>query len=582
MLVVFLLNLTATGFSLLSPWPIKLIVDGVLPSGDAKANEATRQLLGYWLGWASPHTQVVVLCILMLVVSGLAGCIGYLSGRLSLDIGLKALLGLRSDLYEALQYLPLRFHDKTHSSDFTYRIAYDSQAIQTVYNGVFIPVSTSILSVIGSLGIMIRLNLGLAIVSFCVIPPVYWCIRHYTHHISTYSVRKSETESSLLGIAQEALSSIRLVKAHTKEQYELERFLRHAEESRVSSYLLLKSQLKSGVVITFVMSAGTTILYLVGSAQVLSQTLTIGGVLVFVAYLAQLYQPIEQLTGIAGTLAAASTGLARSFEIIDQHQDSKRDSALPPITISAGKIEFTNITFSYPDGSKVLSNLSFSVSPGEVVAVVGETGQGKSTLLSLLARFYEPDSGMIYLDNQDISSFSKASLRDAISLVLQDTILFSTSITENIRYGKAGASKSDVIEAAVRADAYDFIMKLPHGFDTQIGERGGRLSGGQRQRIAIARAFLRNTPILLLDEPTSALDTLTEVRISNALYTLMKSRTTLLVTHRLSLAERADRVAVLHNGSIVEVGRPNELRKQDGYYSALLSNPARQNQFTAT
>jgi ATP-binding cassette subfamily B protein/subfamily B ATP-binding cassette protein MsbA len=330
--------------------------------------------------------------------------------------------------------------------------------------------------------------------------------------------------------------------------------------------------MKSGVVIAFVMSAGTTILYLVGSIQVLNQALTIGGVLVFVAYLTQLYQPIEQLSGIAGTLAGASTSLARSFEIIDQHHDHERDASLPSIRIQSGEIRLSDVSFTYPGGSPVLSNLNLTVHPGETLAVVGETGQGKSTILSLLTRFYEPDRGTIYIDNQSISSFAKSSLRSAISVVLQDTVLFSTSIAENIRYGRADASLADVKEAATRAEAYDFIMKLPQGFDTQIGERGGRLSGGQRQRIAIARAFLRDTPILLLDEPTSALDTITETRISHALYELMKLRTTLLVTHRLALASRADKVAVLHQGMIVEMGHPDELRKEGGYFAALLAN----------
>ncbi len=570
--LVFLLNIAGTGLALLSPWPIKFIVDGVLSNGEVETNEATRQILGHWLGWASPHVQIIILCILMLAASASTGYVGYLSGRLSLDIGLKAILSIRSHIYEALQYLPLRYHDKASTSDSTYRVAYDSQAIQTIYNGAIIPISTSLLSVIGSLAVMARLNLYLALVSFCVIPPVFLCIKHYTRDISMYSLRRSETESSLLGIAQEALSSIRLVKAHTKEQYELERFLRYAEQSRQSNYLLSRSQLKSGVVITFMMSTGTTILYLVGSTQILNQTLTLGGVLVFVAYLNQLYHPIEQLTNVAGTLAGASASLSRSFEIIDQHNDHERDVALPPIMITAGQINFSDITFSYADGSRVLNHMNLVVQPGEVVAVVGETGQGKSTILSLLTRFYEADSGRILLDGLDISSFSKSSLRKSISIVLQDTVLFSASIAENIRYGRSDASLNEVKEAAVRAEAYDFILGLPHGFNTQIGERGGRLSGGQRQRIAIARAFLRDTPILLLDEPTSALDTITETRISHAMYELMKSRTTLLVTHRLSLADRADKVAVLHSGSIVEIGHPMDLRNQRGYYSSLRSS----------
>lgn len=564
------MNLLHAGLMLLTPWPFKLIVDGILPSSAAAATMSSRQLVQTWLGWASPQAQVALLCGVMVLASALASWLSYRSASLELNVALRAVVGLRAALYEALQFLPLRFHDEVRSSDSSFRVAYDAQSIQAIYNGVAIPVVASVLALAGSLVVMLRLNLQLTVVSVCVIPLVFWAIHHFSRRIGVYSMRRTEAESLLLGIAQEALSSLRVVRAHGKEKHELERFLASAEESRISNYHLYKTQMKSAITIGFLTTLGTALLYLVGSLQVLQGKLSLGGVLVFVAYLVQLYRPIEQISGIAGVYAGTTAGLQRSFEILDHYNESKEDEQLPPLEICAGDVRFENLSFGYQEGRAILRNLDLHIRPGEALAIVGQTGEGKSTLLSLLSRFYEPEQGCIRIDGKDISCHSRSSLRNSLSIVLQDTLLFSASISENIRYGRSNASAHEVREAAIRAEAYDFISRLPHGFDTQIGERGGRLSGGQRQRIAIARAFLRNSPILLLDEPTSALDPLTEERISNAMQELMKGRTTLLVTHRLTLAQRADRVAVLRHGRVAEIGTPASLKAANGLYAAMV------------
>jgi ABC-type multidrug transport system fused ATPase/permease subunit len=567
-----LLNLVYAGLMLVTPWPFKLIVDGILPTSAAAAATASRQLVQNWLGWAAPQGQVAILCGVMVLASALASWLSYRSASLELNVGLRAVVGLRASLYEALQYLPLRYHDKVRSSDSSFRVAYDAQAIQSMYNGVVIPVVAALLALGGSFVVMLRLNLLLTIVSIGVIPLVFWSIHHYSRRIGAHSMRKTEAESLLLGIAQEALSSMKVVKAHGKEEHELERFLISAEESRISNYHLYKTQIKSAITIGFMTTLGTALLYLVGSIQVLQGKLSLGGVLVFVSYLVQLYRPIEQISGIAGVYAGATAGLKRSFEILDHYEESKEDEKLPPLEVRCGHVSFEDLSFGYQEGQPILSNLNLQIRPGEVLAIVGRTGEGKSTLLSLLGRFYEPTSGCIRIDGQDISRHSKSSLRHSLSIVLQDTLLFSASIAENIRYGRSNASDLEVREAALRAEAYDFISQLPHGFETQIGERGGRLSGGQRQRIAIARAFLRNSPILLLDEPTSALDPITEERISQAMLELMKGRTTLLVTHRLTLAHRADRIAVLKEGRVAEIGTPAELQASKGIYASMFAS----------
>lgn len=566
------LNIVSAGLMLLTPWPFKLIVDGILPTSAAAATTASRQLVQNWLGWAPPQGQVAILCGVMVLASALASWLSYRSASLELNVGLRAVIGLRTSLYEALQYLPLRYHDKVRSSDSSFRVAYDAQSIQAIYNGVVIPVVAALLALGGSLVVMVRLNLLLTAVSIGVVPLVFWCIHRYSSRIGAYSMRRTEAESLLLGIAQEALSSMKVVKAHGKEEHELERFLISAEESRISNFRLYKTQIKSAITIGFITTLGTALLYLVGSLQVLQGKLSLGGVLVFVSYLAQLYRPIEQISGIAAGFAGATAGLKRSFEILDHYEESREDEELPPLQVRLGDVSFENLSFGYQEAHPILSSLNLQIRPGEFLAIVGRTGEGKSTLLSLLGRFYEPTGGCIRIDGQDIRHHSKSSLRHSLSIVLQDTLLFSASIAENIRYGRSNASDHDVREAALRAEAYDFISNLPHGFDTQIGERGARLSGGQRQRIAIARAFLRNSPILLLDEPTSALDPLTEERISHAMLELMKGRTTLLVTHRLALAQRADRIAVIKEGRVAEIGTSAELQASKGIFASMFAS----------
>jgi ABC-type multidrug transport system fused ATPase/permease subunit len=318
------------------------------------------------------------------------------------------------------------------------------------------------------------------------------------------------------------------------------------------------------------MSTGTALLYLVGSLQVLSQALTLGSVLVFANYLAQLYRPIESLSSIIATMAGAQAGLDRSLQILEsQEQGEKSTPEKPDLAISNGKILFENVSFAYCQRQLVISDFSLQVNPAELVAIVGPSGQGKSTLLSLLAGFYNPTSGRILIDGNDIQKYSSTSLRSSLSLVLQDSILFAGSIVENIGYSRPSASIDEIINAAKRAEADSFITQFPSGYQTLIGDGGVRLSGGQRQRISIARAFLRDAPILLLDEPTSSLDHTTEAKISNSILRLAHGRTTILVTHRLAIADCADRVVVLEKGRVVEEGAPDKLIKANGHYATL-------------
>jgi ATP-binding cassette subfamily B protein/subfamily B ATP-binding cassette protein MsbA len=327
----------------------------------------------------------------------------------------------------------------------------------------------------------------------------------------------------------------------------------------------------SALVVGTLMAIGTALMYYIGSLQVLKpgSGFTLGDLWVFSAYLVMLYQPLEQLTYTAWALEGATAGAARCFEVLDRDNDVPDAPDAKVMESVKGQIEFRGVSFGYSDERMILKDIGFTVEPGQTVAFVGGTGTGKSTLLSLVPRFYDPGTGAVSLDGHDLRSITKKSLRSHIGMVLQDTLLFSTTIKENIAYGKPGATDAEIIEAARRAQAYDFIMQMPHGFDSPVGERGGHLSVGQRQRIGIARAFLKDAPILLLDEPTSALDPTTEHAIMGTISELMRGRTTLIVTHRLATVHGIGRIIVMKEGRIVEDGTGAELVAKNGIYAAL-------------
>ena len=317
---------------------------------------------------------------------------------------------------------------------------------------------------------------------------------------------------------------------------------------------------------------GTAAMYYVGTLHVLAGTLTLGTLLVFNAYLLMLYQPLESITYTAWAMEGATAGARRCFEVLDREDDVKDSPNAIELTETQGRIAFQNVTFAYAQDRHVLHDIDLQISPNQIVALVGGTGAGKSTLLSLVPRFYDPTSGTVALDGHDLRGVAKKSLREKIAIVLQDTLLFSTTVRENIAYGRPDATEEEIIDAARRAQADEFIRQLPDGYESFIGERGGHLSVGQRQRIGIARAFLKNAPILLLDEPTSALDPTTEAAIMETIKELMTGRTTLIATHRLATIHRVDQIVVLENGRIVEQGRGPDLVARGGAYAKLYTS----------
>jgi ATP-binding cassette subfamily B protein len=552
------LALLGIGLNLLKPWPFKIIVDDFLRAGPA--------IRADWRFW------VLLLCLALIGIQFLWGIINWITNYLFVKIGLQALLKLRTDLYSYLQSLSLKYHDARRSSDSSFRVAYDSQSIQTIYNKGFTNIFGSIITLIGTFVIMLRLDWQLTLVSLGIVPLVVGAIYLFAHRIRRESTSIQEQESAVLAQAQEGLSSIRMVHAFGREEFEVRQFQQQARQSLQANLRLTLTNVNSALVISTLMVVGTAVMYYIGTLHVLAGTLTLGSLLVFSAYLLMLYQPLESLTYTAWAMEGATAGAKRCFEVLDRQDDVVDSPDAVAISAAEGAIAFQAVSFGYVPDRYVLRDIDLRIEPNQIVGLAGGTGAGKSTLLSLVPRFYDPTTGSITLDGRDIRQTTKKSLRAQIAIVLQDTLLFSTTVRENIAYGRPDATEEEIVEAACRAQADEFIRQMPQAYGSLVGERGGHLSVGQRQRIGIARAFLKNAPILLLDEPTSALDPSTESAIMETIKELMRGRTTLIATHRLATIHNLDQVIVLEHGRIVEQGRGPELVARGGTYAKLYSS----------
>ena len=552
------LSLCGIALNLLKPWPFKIIVDDFL-----RAAPAAR---GDW------RTLVPLLCLALVVIQFAWGIINWITNYLFVKIGLQALLKLRTDLYAYLQSLSLKYHDARRSTDSSFRVAYDSQSFQTIYNKGFTNIFASVVTLLGTFVVMVRLDWRLTLLSLAIVPLIVGAIYFFAHRIRRESTSIQEQESAVLAQAQEGLSSIRMVHAFGREDFEVRQFHQQARQSLQANLRLTLTNVNSALVISTLMVIGTAAMYYVGTLHVLAGTLSLGSLLVFSAYLLMLYQPLESLTYTTWAMEGATAGAKRCFEVLDRQDDVIDLPEAIPIAETNGALQFENVSFRYAPDRLVLHDLDLDISPNQIVGLVGGTGAGKSTLMSLVPRFYDPTSGSIALDGRNLRKITKKSLRAQISLVLQDTLLFSTTVRENIAYGRPNATEKEIIQAARRAQADDFIRQLPNGYASLVGERGGHLSVGQRQRIGIARAFLKNAPILLLDEPTSALDPATESAIMETIKELMHGRTTLIATHRLATIHGLDQIIVLEHGRIAEKGRGPDLIARGGIYAKLYSS----------
>lgn len=569
-LLGLIFSLASIGLNLLKPWPLKIIVDWVIPRFSLGAHVKWPDSAPWWLQDAK--AVVALLCVALVTIQMLWAICNYLSNYIFVKIGLQALLNLRTELYAHLQRLSLKFHDARRSADSSFRVAYDSQSIQTIYNKGFTNIFTSGITLVGTFVIMLRLDWQLTLLSLVIIPFLIGTIYFFANRIRRESTSIQEHESAVLTQAQEGLSAIRMVHAFGREEFEVSQFHQQARGSLQANLRLNATNVKSALVISTLVVIATAGMYYLGTMHVLNGTLSLGSLLVFTAYLLMLYQPLESLTYTAWAMEGATAGARRCFEILDRQDDVVDSPNAVAIEETKGAVSFQSASFGYDSTREILSNINLEIAPNQIVALVGGTGAGKSTLVCLVPRFYDPTAGRVMLDGRDVREITKKSLRQQIAIVLQDTLLFSTTVRENIAYGRSNATEEEIREAARRAQADEFISKLPDGYESQVGERGGHLSVGQRQRIGIARAFLKNAPILLLDEPTSALDPTTESAIMDTIKELMRGRTTIIITHRIATIHGVDQILVLEDGRVVEEGRGPELVARGGVYAKLYAS----------
>jgi len=549
----------------LQPWPIKIVIDNVVQS----------KPLGGWLGAivsaVLPANHYATLNLAVGAVAGIAimdAASNYAEKYLTTRVAQWVAHDLRRSVYQHLQRLSLADHRESHAGDLMMRMTSDISAIQDFITSALVGVIVNLLTIAGILGVMFYVNWRFTLLALSVVPVLFVVVYVYTRRIKAASRAVRKREGELLSGVAEVLSSIHVVQAFAREDYEDRRF---ASESRsnVEAGLQARSEkAKLSPIVNLIVAVGTCLVLAYGGRLAIGGSISAGVLVVFLLYLNKLYKPIRDLSKLTDTIAKASVGYERIEEVLELESRVRDLPGARQAPALRGAIAFDRVSFGYGD-TTVLSDVSFRIEPGQVAAIVGPSGTGKSTIVSLITRFYDPLSGAVRVDGTDIREYTLKSLRDQISFVLQDTLLFRATIWENIAYGKPDASIEDTVRAATLANAHEFITELPQGYATMVGDRGLTLSGGQRQRIAIARAIVRNTPILILDEPTSGLDAASEHAVVDALDRLMTGRTTIVIAHHLGTIRHADVIFVVKGSRIIEQGTHDELMATGGTYREL-------------
>ncbi|MEP6961547.1 MAG: ABC transporter ATP-binding protein [Acidobacteriota bacterium] len=562
--IAFFAALGEACFNLLEPWPLKVVFDSVLGAHPLR--------LPAWLAAIASGDKISILiyaAIATLAIAVGGALCSYTEKRFTTTAGQWVTHDLRKTLYHHIQRLSLTFHDQKQTGDLLSRVTSDIDSIQGfVTSGLLTTVIQSV-TLIGMVGVMLLLNLKVTLIALSVTPLLFLVIYRYTRLIKKFSREVRKKEGNIVSMVEEVLTSIRVVKAFAREDYEQKRLEEESLETVEAALKAREVKAKLTPLVEIIVATGTSLVLYYGARMVLDGQLTAGDLIVFVSYLAKMYKPMQELSKMADTYSKAAVAYERISEVLETTGEVKDIQGAKDVKSFKGDIEYENVTFGYDPKQPLISNLSLKIGAGQVAALVGPTGSGKSTLLSLLPRFYDPESGIVKIDGQDIRNFKQKALRDHMSFVLQETVLFHGPIWQNIAYGKPGASRAEILKAAEMANVQEFVEKMPEGYDTIVGERGVTLSGGQRQRIAIARAVIRNTPILLLDEPSSGLDAASEKLVFEALDRLMEGRTSIVVAHRLSTIRRADVIFVVKDGQIVETGKHDELAAAGGLYAEL-------------
>ena len=553
------------GADVLQPWPLKIVLDYLLQS---KKPPAWLEAPLRWVG----HEKLAVLnfAVLAVAVIAIIGAISsFLENYLTTSVGQSVMHDLRQTLYHHIHRLSLAEHDEKRTGDLIGRVTTDIEAIQAFITTALLGILSSVLTLVGIIGIMLFLNWRFTLISLAIAPALFAVVYIFTRRIKKASRAVRKKESELLSIVQEVFSSIRVVKAFAREDYEERRFERQSLENVEAALQARNLKGTLAPIVDIIVAIGTCLMLGYGARLVLAGQLTPGGLVLFLFYLGMMYKPMRDLSKMTDTVSKAEVGFDRIREVLDTESGMRDLPGARRAGRFKGKIEFDKVSFGYDQDQMILKDLSFAIEPGQVAAFVGPTGGGKSTLISLVARFYDPLSGEVKIDGTNIRKFTMKSLRQQISFVLQETLLFRATVWENIAYGRPEASREDIINAAKLANAHEFISEMPEGYDTMVGERGVSLSGGQRQRIAIARAVIRNTPILILDEPTSGLDAASEQAVFEALDRLMKGKTSIVIAHHLATIRRADVIFVVKDNALVERGTHAELLAAGGLYAEL-------------
>jgi ATP-binding cassette subfamily B protein len=552
--------------NLLEPWPLKIVLDSVLKS----------KPVGGWLNHLILSTvgsdKLTILkfaAAAALAIAVIGALCSYTEKYLTTSVGQWVMHDLRRTLYSHIQRLSLAYHDQTRTGDLISRVTSDIDAIQNFVVSGLLGALINTLTLVGMVGIMFYLNWRFTLIALSVAPVLFAVVYTYTRRIKKASREVRKKEGEIVSVIQEVLSSIRVVKAFAREEYEQHRLVEESLEGVEIALRARSLKAKLSPLVEIIVAVGTCLVLWFGGRMVLNGSLSPGSLVVFILYLGKMYKPMQELSKMTDAYSKAAVGYERIREILET-EGEVRD--LPNARVAPnlkGQIDFEKVSFNYQDNCAVLKNVSFKIEKGQVAAFVGPTGAGKTTIISLIPRFYDPTSGIVRIDGYDVRRFTQKSFRQQISFVLQETLLFHGPIWNNIAYGKPEASRSEILHAAELANAHEFIEKMPQGYSTIIGERGVTLSGGQRQRIAIARAIIRDTPILILDEPTSGLDAGSEKLVFEALDRLLEGKTSIVIAHRLSTIRRADIIFVVKDGTITESGKHEELLKSGGLYSEL-------------
>jgi ATP-binding cassette subfamily B protein len=553
---------------ILEPWPIKIVVDNLQQS-----HKLPGRLGGVITGlFGQNHYAVLNFAVAAVAVIAIVGAVSsYFEKYLTTSVSQWVGHDLRRTLYQHIQWLSLAEHDESRTGDLITRVTSDIEVVQDFINSALLGILVNVITLVGMVGVMFYLNWRFTLIALSVSPVLFLVVYYYTRRIKRASRAVRKKESELLSLVEEVLTSIRVVKAFAREGYEQKRFESESLENVEAGLQARSVKAKLAPVVEVIVAIGTCLVLWYGARLALVGQLTIGTLIVFLLYLGKMYKPMRDLSKMTDTVSKAVVGYERIQEVLDIESRVQDEPGARKAPKFKGQIEFAQVTFNYggDQEKQVLKDISFKIEAGQVAAFVGPSGAGKTTLLSLIPRFYDPVSGHVGIDGINIRHYRLMSLRDQISFVLQDTLLFRATIWENIAYGKPSASPKEIKRAAKLANAQEFIEEMADGYDTMVGERGVTLSGGQRQRIAIARAVIRDTPILILDEPTVGLDAASEQSVIEALDNLMKGRTSVVIAHHLDTIRHADVIFVIKDCELVEQGTHEALLANNGVYAEL-------------